>query len=155
MQINFIFTVIREITMNSLSVSLWIHFLYRQFTFDSLSIKRIYYLRLFIHYRSNCFISYSIFNTRIHIEFFLCLVNSLWNHFLNREFTIFIANSPWIHYLFCEFTLTWQSASQIIFNFTIFIASSLKIHFIIFAKSLWIHHHIREFILNWLSVSQM
>ena len=135
--------------------SRWIQFLFREFTFNSLSNKRIYYLRLFIHYRLTSFISYSISISRTHIEFMICFVNSLWSHLFNSEFTIFIANSPWIHYLFCEFTMTWQSVSQIIYNFTIFIASSLKIHYIIFTKSLWIHHHIREFTLNSLSVSRM
>ena len=92
----------REININSLSTSQWIHYLFHEFTFNSL------------------------FYSRNHYEFTISFAIFLWIHYFFREFTISFANSPWIHRFpsnHYEFTICFV----FYYNFTIFFANSLSV----------------------------
>ena len=123
---------------------LWIHYLLREFTGDSL-IDREFTLNL---------LSFSW----IQYVPIICFANLLWIHYLLREFTrdpficrvltlnllflsrihsqfiIFVANPLSIHYLFREFSMDPLIFSRIHFEFTIS-----------FAYTRWIHYVIRQF----------
>ena len=134
-QIHYLF---REFTLNSLfsAKPLWIHYLFRYFTLNSLS------------YSLN------------HYEFTSCFAKSIQIHYLFRKFTLnpffpakslwmnyLLSVSLWIYYIFREFTTV--STSRFLFEFTIFFAYSPWIYFlppnhyeftIFFAILLEIHH---------------
>ena len=87
---------------------LWIHHLFREFTFNSrihfefISFSRIHNLFFELTLNSLFFPEFtfnSLFTSRIHFQFTI----SLRIHFLVREFTISFANSLRIHYFFQEF----------------------------------------------------
>ena len=124
--------------------SLWIPSLLREFTSNSPSFSRInfeFFIRSRIHFEFTIF-------SRIYFEFPLFFAhNSLT---LSFEFS-----SLWIHHLFREFTFNLRSHLQFIFFANS--QSPLRIHFeftIFFANSLWIHFF-RELTLNSLSIPRI
>ena len=82
--------------------SLSIHYLFREFTFNSLSISRI-------HFQFTIFFAKSL---SIHYLFRESKSNSLPLLRIYFQFTIYFANSLSIHYLFCEFTFKSLSFSR-------------------------------------------
>ena len=128
----------REININSLSTSQWIHYLFHEFTFNSL------------------------FYSRNHYEFTISFAIFLWIHYFFREFTISFANSLFYsqnHYectIFRTFTMNSLSLSRIhlesivfrqitmnslsALSFTIISLSFSRIHYLfreITMNSLW------------------
>ena len=138
------------------------HYLFREFTSNSLSFSRIdFQCKIFsiiffanslrIHYLFREFTYDSLFRDFTidllsiswnHDEFPLIFANSLWIHYLFREFV-------WIHDLFLEFTLNYPS-SRIHSEFPI--CSEFTI---CFANSLWILDFLCEFTSNSLSFSRI
>ena len=144
--------------------SIWIRYLLREFTSNSLFVSRIHfqftnYLAMHYLFRKSLLIHY--FFSRIYIEF-----------------TIYFAISLWVHYFFCESTLNSESALRIHYQFTFvfvnsfrtdylcrefnsnsfFYANTLSSQFeftIFFVNSLRIHYFSREFTLNSLSFSKI
>ena len=87
-------------------LSIWIHFLLRDFSLNSLSFSQIHYL------------------------FRKLSMNSLSASWFLFESTIYFVISLWIHYLFREFPMNSQSTSRYYYEFTILIAKSLCSHFL-------------------------
>ena len=140
--------VIRESTLSSLSISriqfeftiilailLWIYYLNREFTANSLWLHEFTFNSPFI--------------TRIHFEF------PIFSR-INFELTIFFSNSLSIHYCFLEFTFNSLSFLRINFEFTICFANALQIHYLFWELTLnsqffsnsRIHFHCTIFIAN-------
>ena len=136
----------RQITMNPLSASNWIHYRFREFTI--------------------CF-AYWLLN-----RYFF--VNSLYikNNFRGFGFNM---NFPWIHYCFRDITMSSLSATRFYYEFSIYFANSVRIHYrfrkitlkslclslihlestILFAKSLSINYRLHDCSLNSLSFSRI
>ena len=95
--------------------SLWIYYLFRGSTFNSLLIQ------FAMNWPSISRIHFKFPLNSIRYEFTIYFANSLWIHFLFREFTF---NSLWI-----RFALNSPSISRIHFEFPIFSANSLRIQF--------------------------
>ena len=111
-QIHFTFMIFSRIYVEftiCFAYFLSIHYLFREFTTDPLSLSRVYY-------------KFTIcFSNLLWIYYFSA--NWLWIHYLVREFNfefiIFFANSLWIQYLFRDFTMNSLSVSRIQYEFTI------------------------------------
>ena len=127
---------------------LHIHYIFREFTYDLLSVPRIdfqctiYFANYLLHYllRELRWIYY------LFRKFTLNFLSSLRILF---EFTIDFENSPSTHYLFWEFTINSLSTSRYHFQCKISLANSLMIHFFraFTFNCLWI-----QFAMNSLSV---
>ena len=117
-----------------LRFSLWIHFLFCDFTMYSQSVSRK-------SYESTILFAKSIW---IHYLFPEFTLNRLFspNHY---KFTIFLnslsffANPPWIHYLLRQITMNSLPVSRIIYEFAIWFAILLWL----FCISLWIYFLLR------------
>ena len=164
MHIYFQFTIdFREFKLNFyLPISLSIHYLYREFTtnqfrsspnyneftiYSTNSKRRFHYYSRDFTFNSLFFrelISNWLYFSRIHAEYTIFFKNSLSIHYLDRKFTknsrfSFFVNSLWIHFLFQNFTTNSFPVSRNQFEFTIFVANSLRIHYY-FANSLSRHN---------------
>ena len=149
--------------MNPLSFSR-IHYLYREFTMNSLSISRIdfTYIHLANHLVLRIFtinsLSISWFHykftieSRIRYEFTFCSANSLYITLIYHKITFVYENSPSM--LRLNYALTFCSRNSLPFTliyneFTIYFAIQLWIYFhfhefaIYSANSLWIYYQSR------------
>ena len=117
--------------------SLWIQYLFHEFTMNALSVSR---MQVNLHFFSciRCLLRKFIFN---HFE---STIDMAYSHEIlfprmHLKFKIWFAYSPWIHWPFFGITMNSLSISQIHYEFTICFAVSVGIHYL-FAKSLWIHY---------------
>ena len=123
----------RKFTLNPLFSGklLWIHYLLRDFSFNSLSFLRNHYefamKSLWNHYEITM---NSLFVSRIHYLFREFTLNPL-SFFRNHcEFTISFTLSLWKHYLLYDFTMNSLSFSWFHYEFTIYFGNSLWIHYL-------------------------
>ena len=122
----------REFTLNSLSFSFWIAYLLCEFTVNSLCFRELTFNVLFWFPYLGEFNSKSPSFSRIQFKFTLNTLSVSRNHFI---FIIFFANSVRIHYLFheitlnfyllCEFNSNALFISQIHIDSTMFFANPL------------------------------
>ena len=115
--------------------SLWIYYLSREWTKNSLSTSRFLF------------------------EFNICFVNSLSVWRTNLRYPFHFAKSLWIHYLLGDFIMNTLSVSRIFYEFTNCFAISFWIHFLyrkftFFAKPLCYHYLFRNFTFESLSYYQ-
>ena len=137
--------------------SIWIKYLFREFTMNSLSVSRIQLnLLLFscIRFLLREFTLKPLSFPRMHYKYKICFANSPWIHFpffgitMNslsaRKITLnplFSGKLLWIHYLLCDFSFK----SLSFFAEQLWTAmKSLWIHYC-FAIFLWIDYLFREF----------
>jgi len=110
------------------SNSFWIHYLWCEFTMNSLIFLRIYY-EFTIDYAKSLWIDYLYRQLTMdplsfshpwsfHYEFAIFFSISI-------KFIISNTNSLWIHYLFRGLTMNSLSNTRILFEFVIFFAESL------------------------------
>ena len=105
------FVNFRQIHFWSFPNSLWIRYLFREYTS--------------IHYFFREFTIYSLSFRQIHYLF--SGLNLSWFSFWRRnyKFTTCFTNNPWISYIFDEFTLNQLSFSQINYEFSIYFGNSI------------------------------
>ena len=138
------------------------HFLFIEFTTDSLFLSRVPFVMtiafansLSIHFLFREFhllliIFFFAFNL-LSLSRILFQSNFLRIHF---EWTILFVTLLWILYLFLEYNLNRLSFSRIHFESTFSFANSILIHYY-FANSLWIDYLFREFPVNPFSFSRI
>ena len=143
----FIDCLFREVTLNPWSFlwindeyamkSIWIHFLLRGFSLNSLFANSLSVSRS--HLES------TLFFFRNHYEY---AIISLWNHYeivplsvprIHRESTIYFVISLWIHYLFCDFSMDLLYISEIYFKYSVCYANFLWIHYLFTLSISWIY----------------
>ena len=137
-------------------ILLWIHYLLRDFTKNTLCASRFYYgftifvvISLGIQHPFREFTMETLFislkftlnyeNTHLRPEINLIFLSASW--FL-YEFTICFANSPWIHYFFANCFWIHYLLRDFLLNILFFLEITLNSLF--FAKSLWIHYLLRD-----------
>ena len=148
----------RENTINLLSVSRnspTIHYLYPQFTVNSLSFPRIHYILSIsrIIFETNFDFANSLSISRKYHKLGICYVIKLWIHSLFRDVTMNLLSISRINYKLAICFVISLSSTKIYFGFTIFLR--IRYEFTIYlADSLWIHLVFREVTMNSLSFSR-